>query len=77
MYPPAVRAQPGVLTRGDDGSAPRTDLARSARLVLLRIEILGLPILAVALLYLAIRRVIAVFRQHALGLLPEAFGLLP
>jgi hypothetical protein len=77
VYPPAVCSQSRVLTPGDDRSAPRTDLPGSTRLVILWIEVCKLPILAVVLLYLALRRVFAILRQHALGLLPETLGLLP
>lgn len=77
MYPPAACSQSRILTRGDDRSAPRTDLPSSMRLVNLRIEVRKLPILAVVLLYLALRRVLAILRQHALGSLPNTLGLLP
>jgi hypothetical protein len=77
VYPAAVCLQPYVLARGDDCSAPRTHLADGMRLVVFRIEVLQLPILAVALLHLPLGRVLAVLRQDTLRLLPQAFGLLP
>jgi hypothetical protein len=77
VYPPAVCSPSRILTHGDDRSAPRADLPGSARLVILRIEIRKLPILAVVLLYLALGRILAILRQHALGPLPETLGLLP
>src|SRR5258706_6868893 len=77
VYPPAVCSQPRILTRGDDRSAPRTDLPGSTRLVILRIEVRRLPILAVVFLYLALGRILAILRQHALRPLPETLGLLP
>jgi hypothetical protein len=77
MYPPAVCSQSRILTGGDDRSASRADLPGSTRLVVLRIEVGKFPVLAVVLLYLALGRVLAILRQHALGLLPETFRLLP
>ena len=77
VYPPAVCSQSRILTRGDDRSAPPADLPGSMCLVILRIEIRKLPILAVVLLYLALGRILAILRQHALGPLPETLGLLP
>ena len=76
VHPTAVCSQSRILACGEDRSAPRTDLAGSTRLVVLRIEVRKLPILAVVLLYLALGRVLAILRQHALGLLPETLGLL-
>jgi hypothetical protein len=76
VHPPAVCSQSRILTRGDDVSAPRTDLPGSMRLVRLRIEVLNLPILAVKLPYLAFRRILAILQQAAFGPLPKTLGLL-
>ena len=75
VHPTAVCSQSRILACGEDRSAPRTDLAGSTRLVVLRIEVRKLPILAVVLLYLAFGRVLPILRQDALGLLPHALFL--
>ena len=77
MYPAAVCSQSHILARGDDRSAPPTHLAGGTCLIVLRIEVLQLPILAVVLRYLALGRVLAILRQHTLRLLPQALRLLP
>ena len=57
MYPAAVYPQSHILARGDDCSASLTYLAGGMRLIVFRIEVLHLPILAIALLYLPLARV--------------------
>ena len=76
VYPAAICSQSRILARGDDCSAPCTDLAGGMRLVVFRIEVLQLSILAVVLYYLALGRILAILRQDtSLGLLPEALFL--
>lgn len=73
----AIWSQPHILARCDYSSAPLTNLAGGMCLIVLRIDVLQLPVLAVVFRYLALGRFLAILRQDALGPLPEAIGLLP
>jgi len=63
VYPAAICSQSCILARGDDCSAPCTDLAGGMRLVVFRIEVLQLSILAIVLHHLALGHVLAILRQ--------------
>jgi hypothetical protein len=65
-----VWPQPRVLARGDDRTAPLTDLAGGVRFVVLRIEVLHLPIFLVMLLDLALTQVVGVRWRDTTGLPP-------
>jgi hypothetical protein len=64
----AVWPQSRILARGDDRTAPLADLAGGVRFVVLRIEVLHLPIFLVMLLDLALTQVIGVRWRDTTGL---------
>jgi hypothetical protein len=73
MHEAAVYQTPHVLSRGDDGATPGTDLAGCTQLILFRVEAEAVALAVFLLLKLAIAFVVLLGHRRSVHLLNALF----